>query len=176
MSHCWHNSWIPPVVWGALYYIGRAKIESCWFCLLKTPGRTACLFSLGVFVVANMQLLRFIVEENHKDTREDIISVLPGVPLVSVIINLVFFVTSENHNDTREDIISAFPGVSLVSVVINLLCNYYRYHKDIRDDNISVFPDGSSVYVVIKTVISITTKTTRDTAILPSLLSLWSPL
>ena len=57
--------------------------------------------TLGVFVVANMILLFFSIEENHKDAREDIISVLPGVPLVSMIINLVFFVTSENHNDTR---------------------------------------------------------------------------
>ena len=62
----------------------------------------------------------FSIEENRKDTKEDNSYVLPGVPLVSVIINLVFFVTSENHNDTREDIISGFPGVSLVSVAINL--------------------------------------------------------
>ena len=81
-------------------------------------------------------------------------SAFPGVSLVSVVIN----------------------GVSLVSVVINLLFNYYRDHTDSRGDNISVLPDGSSVYVVIKTVISITTKTTRDTAILPSLLSLWFPI
>ena len=45
--------------------------------------------SLGVFVVANMILLFFSIEENHKDAREDIISVLLGVPLVSIIINLV---------------------------------------------------------------------------------------
>ena len=49
-------------------------------------------------------------------TREGIISVVPGVSVVSVVMKNCFFVTTENHKDTREDSISVFPDVSVVSV------------------------------------------------------------
>ena len=49
----------------------------------KTPGVTC--FSLGVSGFCNNEIVIFITAHNHKDTKEDIISVSLGVALVSVV-------------------------------------------------------------------------------------------